>query len=767
VLRTIATQNANELTLLRVTNTAVESNIHSTLGYLLASSPAGMAVDSNGIITWTPQQSQSPGTNLVTTIVTNSNPYDLVNPYLSATNTFTVIVKELNVAPVLPVILTQTVNELALLTVTNTATESNIHSTLGYALVNPPAGASIAANGVITWTPSEAQGPSTNVVTTIASSTNLLDLANPKLSANNSFTVVVNEVNTAPVLTVLATQTINELATLSVSVSATDSDIPANPLTFALVSAPLGMTINPTSGLIAWTPGQAQSPSTNLVPVSVTDTNPSAVNAKSLSVTNSFTVIVQEVNQAPVLRVIPTQTANELTLLTVTNTAMESNIHSTMGYALVNPPAGMSIDASGVITWTPSEAQGPGTNVITTLATSTDLLDLANPTLSATNSFTVVVNEVNTAPVLNVPTTQTINELATLSVSVSATDSDIPANPLTFALVSAPLGMTINPNSGLITWTPSQAQSPSTNLLQVSVTDTNPPAVNAKSLSVTNSFMVIVRELNQAPVLRVIPTQTVNELTLLTVTNTATESNIHSTMGYALVNPPAGISIDASGVITWTPSEAQGPGTNVITTLATSTDLLDLANPTLSATNSFTVVVNEVNTAPVIGAINDLTVNPGQTVDLAVPATDSDFPTNSLAFALLASPPGMTLNAASGWLAWRPTMAQANTTNVVSLQVTDDNPWAINAHQLSATQSFRISVNALTPVTLQPPGYANGSLRLSVSGPVGPDYILQGSPDLRDWLSLNSNTPLMLPFTVSDTNTALFPNRFYRVLLGP
>jgi hypothetical protein len=299
-------------------------------------------------------------------------------------------------------------------------------------------------------------------------------------------------------------------------------------------------------------------------------------------------------------------------------------------------------------------------------------------------------------------------------------------------------------------------------LITIRVTDDGLPP-----LSDARTFTVVVNEVNQVPVLPVIARQTVNELTLLTVTNTATESNIHSTLGYSLVNPPVGVSIAPNGVITWTPSEAQGPGTNVITTVATSTNLLDLVNPTLSASNSFTVVVNEVNTAPVIGAINDLTVNPGQPVGLAVPATDSDLPTNSLAFALLASPSGMTLNAARGWLAWRPTMAQANTTNVVRLQVTDDNPWAINAQQLSATQSFRITVNPLTPVTLQPLAHTNDSFSLSVSGPVGPDYILQGSPNMQDWLSLASNAPLALPFTLSDTNTATFTNRFYRVRLGP
>ena len=88
--------------MLVVTNTATESNIHSTLGYALVNPPAGMGIDANGVITWTPQQNQSPSTNLVTTVVTNSNPYDPVNPHLGATNTFTVIVNE--VMPERPVI---------------------------------------------------------------------------------------------------------------------------------------------------------------------------------------------------------------------------------------------------------------------------------------------------------------------------------------------------------------------------------------------------------------------------------------------------------------------------------------------------------------------------------------------------------------------------------------------------------------------------------------------------------------------------------------
>ena len=145
---------------------------------------------------------------------------------MSATNSFTVTVREVNVAPVLPVIPAQTINELTSLTVTNIATNSNIHSTIaGYTLVNPPAGATISASGVITWTPSQNQSPSTNTITTVVTNSNPYDLVNPHLNATNSFTVVVREVNVAPTLPGIPGQTMNELTLLTVTNTASNPNI--------------------------------------------------------------------------------------------------------------------------------------------------------------------------------------------------------------------------------------------------------------------------------------------------------------------------------------------------------------------------------------------------------------------------------------------------------------------------------------------------------------------------------------------------------------
>src|SRR5206468_4037589 len=143
--------------------------------------------------------------------------------------------------------------------------------------------------------------------------------------------------------------------------------------------------------------------------------------------------------------------------------------------------------------WTPSEAQGPSTNTITVKVT-----DNGAPALSATNSFTVVINEVNSAPTLTVPRSEERRVGNAGGATKTATDDDLPANTLTFALVNGPFGVVVKPVTGVLSWTPSEAQGPGTNTITVKVTDNGTPA-----LSATNSFTVVVNEVNSAPTLTV------------------------------------------------------------------------------------------------------------------------------------------------------------------------------------------------------------------------------------------------------------------------
>src|SRR6185503_988763 len=294
----------------------------------------------------------------------------------------------------------------------------------------------------------------------------------------------------------------------------------------------------------------------------------------------SFTVVVTEVNRAPVLTVPADQMINELSTLVATNTATDPDLPAnTLTFSLEpGAPAGAGINSTnGVFTWTPTEAQGPSTNLITVLVT-----DNGSPPSSDTGSFTVVVTEVNRAPVLTVPADQMINELSTLVATNTATDPDFPVNTLTFSLEpGAPAGASINATNGVFTWTPTEAQGPSTNLITVLVTDNGSPP-----LSDVRSFTVVITEVNRAPVLTVPAAQMINELSTLVVTNTATDADLPAnTLTFSLEpGAPAGASINSTnGVFNWTPTEAQGPSTNLIKVLVT-----DDGTPPSSDARSFT-----------------------------------------------------------------------------------------------------------------------------------------------------------------------------------
>src|SRR5205823_4814114 len=111
-------------------------------------------------------------------------------------------------------------------------------------------------------------------------------------SDQQTFTIVVKEVNGAPVLASVANYTVNEGILLTFTNNATDPDLPANTLAFTLdPGAPAGASVNSVSGVFTWTPSEAQGPATNTITVRVTDNG-----VPPLSDAKTFTVVVNEVN---------------------------------------------------------------------------------------------------------------------------------------------------------------------------------------------------------------------------------------------------------------------------------------------------------------------------------------------------------------------------------------------------------------------------------------------------------------------------------------
>jgi hypothetical protein len=147
------------------------------------------------------------------------------------------------------------------------------------------------------------------------------------------------------------------------------------------------------------------------------------------------------------------------------------------------PPGLVLNGVSGQMTWITAEPQGPSTNNIVLLAR-----DSGTPSLTATQSFAIIVLESNTPPVLAPIANYTVEEGALLSISNTASDADLPAQKLTFSLGDdAPVGAEINPTNGLFTWQPAEFQGGTNYVLAVIVTDDGTPG-----LSATQTFVVTV-----------------------------------------------------------------------------------------------------------------------------------------------------------------------------------------------------------------------------------------------------------------------------------
>ena len=137
-------------------------------------------------------------------------------------------------------------------------------------------------------------------------------------------------------------------------------------------------------------------------------------------------------------------------------------------------------------------------------------------------------------------------------------------------------------------------------------------------------------------------------------------------------------------------------------------------------------------------------------------------PANALLFSLLSPPSGATIDSGSGLFNWRAPAALADTTNTIQVRVTDD-----GAPNLSATSSFTVIINPIAPVMLTPVSYAAGQFTFSVTGPVGPDYVIMASTNLVDWSDLATNAAPATPFNHTNANAGSFGNQSYRVRLTP
>jgi hypothetical protein len=418
-------------------------------------------------------------------------------------------------------------------------------------------------------------------------------------------------------------------------------------------------------------------------------------------------------------------------------------------------PANATLNsATGVFTWTPTQAQNPSTNQISIIVT-----DNSSPALRATNTFKVTVKDTvsNSPPILTPINNQTVYAGSTLLFTNSAYDPN-PGDTLSFSLdPGAPLLATIHPVTGAFTWTTTGSDTNVVHPITVRVTDNGSPPLGA-----TANFSVTVitpPPPNEAPMLYPIENRTINAGSILTFTNRAFDPD-GNTLTFSLgAGAPAGASIQpVSGVFVWTPQDGDSNTTRYITVR-----VADDGVPPLSASATFgvTVLPRLPNHPPVLLPIADRTVHAGSVIVLTNSASDPDA-ADTLSFSLDEdAPTGAEIDTVTGVFTWIPSDAEGNTTNSITIWVTDD-----GEPPLSATAAFSVTVRPRP--ALQEVLISAGRATLSWSAIPGVRYRV----DYKDELDAPSWEPLG-PEVLANGSVATACDydfggnlqRFYRVMV--
>jgi len=612
---TITATSSNPTLIPNPTVSYSSPNSTGSLGFTPVSNGNGVAT-----ITVTVNDGQSANNTVSQTFTVSVNPVN-DTPTLNALSNLNVAENSGSQTVNLSGIGSGAANESQTLTITATSSDTGVipNPTVNYTSPN--------ATGSLSFTPvSGANGIAVITVT-------LNDGQTPNGTVTRSFTVNVSEVNSAPTLAALGNVTISEDAgvqTVNLTGIGTGAANENQTLTVTATSSNSGLIPNPTvnytspnaTGSLTFTP-VANSNGTSTITVTVNDGQ--AINN---TISQTFTVTVSGVNDAPTLAAINNVTVNEdAGAQTVTLSGISSgapNESQTLSVTATSSNPGLipnptvsysSPGATGTLSLTPA-ANANGTATITVMVNDGQA---ANNTVIQT--FTVVVNPVNDVPTLNAITSVNIPENAgqqTVGLTGIGTGAANEADTLTVTATSSNPSLVLDvgvnyssPNpTGSLTFTPEAGASGSAT---ITVTVNDGQAANN---TVVRTFSVNVNVANTPPTLNAINNVTLSEdagvqaVNLAGITSGSVSENQTLTVTASSSNP--GLipnptvnytSPSTTGSLSFTPT-ANSNGTATVT--VTVNDGHTVSN---TVSRTFTVTVNAINDTPTLSPAANVTLN--------------------------------------------------------------------------------------------------------------------------------------------------------------
>ncbi|MDP3135512.1 MAG: Ig-like domain-containing protein, partial [Burkholderiaceae bacterium] len=549
------------------------------------------------------------------------------------------------------------VDELTPLSLNLSATDADIPpQPLTYSLISGPVGLSVTTNGVVSWTPTEAQGPGVYSV-----AVRVTDDGVPALSADASFPVTVLEVNSAPVLAPIANQTLDELAPFSMTLSATDADLPAQPLTYSLVSGPSGLSVS-TTGVVSWTPTEAQGPGTHAVLVEVSDTGTPALTDRK-----QFTLVVNEVPDSVVVRTVwQIGTDEDPAILPYRPTAE------------FGPQNDKNDLRPGKVTRLPGDPE----YVAASNPTADDDFFFSGQYPAGFNGLTLPLNVPNDEPPIAWERAHTVgdrtNRFHFILDPTQVTGASSFRLNCEWVAGGSTIGGTVQPGfadhdmvvrfqnpSGIATELFAQRISQSTNLVLRFAASTVQAMAGANSIEIVRtgptasgvSFFVQYDYLrlesqpvgNTPPTLATPPSLTITPLGPLSLSLGATDADLPAqTLTYSRLSGPEGLTVSPAGLLTWPAPDGRTPGLYDVAVRVT-----DNGIPPMKSDAAFIITVGGGNVPPVLSPVAPASVDELTPLSLNLSATDADIPPQPLTYSLISGPVGLSVTT-NGVVSWTP-----------------------------------------------------------------------------------------------------------------
>lgn len=337
------------------------------------------------------------------------------------------------------------------------------------------------------------------------------------------------------------------------------SDLDGDSLIYTLDAAPVGMTIDPTSGAMDWLPGVEQIGSVS-VEVLVKD-------GRGGSDTQHFTIAVaDQPNRSPVITSTPaTQVVeNDVYTYKVVATDPDDDI---LTFRLVNAPANVVLDAATQeLRWATTIGDA-GTYPITVQ------VDDGSGGV-AEQSFELTVTALNRPPQITSTPARVGTENLLYAYQVVATDPD--NDGVSFSLEAAPAGMHIDANGGLIEWTPTFDQA-GEHEVSITVSDAGGQVTEQR-------YSLVILNTNRNPAFTSVPVTTGVENAAYAYHAQAIDADGDRVQIGFVGTPPEGMTLN-EGRVSWTPSYTQA-GRYELTLMATDGVATSLQQFTLTVTNS-------------------------------------------------------------------------------------------------------------------------------------------------------------------------------------